>query len=66
MTEDADKRFNGLNLTAGIKVRKLLIELGIRAEDAGCFAGVKMKILGRSLLQPVKYFGENGHPSSLA
>ena len=36
MTEDADKRFNGLNLRAGIKVRKLLIELGIRTEDAEC------------------------------
>ena len=36
MTEDADKRFNGLNLRAGIKVRKLLTELGIRTEDAEC------------------------------
>ena len=34
MTEDADERFNGLNLRAGIKVRKLLVELGIRTEDA--------------------------------
>ena len=36
LTEHADKRFNGLNLTAGIKVRKLLIELWIRTEDAEC------------------------------
>ena len=37
------KRFNGLNLTAGIKVRKLLIELGIRTEDAECnLRGVKV------------------------
>ena len=43
MTEDADKRFNGLNLIAGIKVRKLLIELGIRTEDAECnLRGVKV------------------------
>ena len=43
MTEDADKRFNGLNLKAGIKVRKLLIELGIRTEDAECnLRGVKV------------------------
>ena len=43
LTEDADKRFNGLNLTASIKVRKLLIELGIRTEDAECnLRGVKV------------------------
>ena len=38
-----DKRFNGLNLTAGIKVRKVCIELGIRTEDAECnLRGVKV------------------------
>ena len=43
LTEDADERFNGLNLTASIKVRKLLIELGIRTEDAECnLRGVKV------------------------
>ena len=43
MTKDADKRFNGLNLTAGIEVRKLLIELGIRTENAECnLRGVKV------------------------
>ena len=43
LTVDADKRFNGLNLRAGIKVRKLLIELGIRTEDAECnLRGVKV------------------------
>ena len=43
LTEDADKRFNGLNLRAGIKVRKLLIEFGIRTEDAECnLRGVKV------------------------
>ena len=25
LTEDADKRFNGLNLTAGIKIKKILL-----------------------------------------
>ena len=40
---NTDKRFNGLNLRAGIKVRKLLIELGIRTEDAECnLKGVKV------------------------
>ena len=34
LTEDADKRFNDLNLAAGIKVRKLLIETRIHTEDA--------------------------------
>ena len=37
------KRFNGLNLRAGIKVRKLLIEFEIRTEDAECnLRGVKV------------------------
>ena len=42
LTENAEERFNGLNLRAGIKVRKLIIELGIRTEDAECnLRGVK-------------------------
>ena len=34
MKSDRERRC--LNLIAGIKVRKLLIELGIRTEDAEC------------------------------